>query len=450
MRVKRPIHPLWRFGGASALLTIAFHTLGCKVNQYDTQAMREAFEAAGYQAVAFEQKADVYVVNTCTVTGTGDKKSMQAVRRVMREHPGCQVIIAGCLAQRMGEKLLETGARLVIGNQRRGEVVALFEKALAQGIQLCAVASLQAVPYENLSARSQQEHTRAVLKIQEGCDRHCTYCIIPSVRGPIRSRPLADITAEAEALSQAGFSELVLTGIHLSSYGRDLSDTVRLEDVIEALNALPKVRRIRLGSLEPTLITPNFVARITPCEKLCPQFHLALQSGSDTVLARMARRYNMAMYHRAVALLRAAYPLAAFTTDILTGFPGETQKEYEETRRAIEAVGFAKIHVFPYSPREGTPAASLPGQLPRLIKEQRARELIALGEETARAYREKWVGRQVSVLFEEPREDGLWEGYTPEYIRMLVPGGAQGCILPVRVTGLDGEGLLGEICEPVG
>ena len=310
------------------MLTIAFHTLGCKVNQYDTQAMLEAFQAAGYEVVPFDQKADVYVVNTCTVTGTGDKKSLQTVRRVTRLHPGSQVIIAGCLAQRLGEKLMETGARLIIGTQHRNNVVALFEKAVAEGIQLCAVDSLQAVPYESLSTHSQQEHTRAVLKIQEGCDRHCTYCIIPSVRGPIRSRPLADVVDEARRLSEAGFSELVLTGIHLTSYGRDHSDTIRLADVVVALNALPKVSRIRLGSLEPTLITPEFIAKVKPCQKLCPQFHLALQSGSDTVLARMARRYNMAMYMKAVALLKEAWPMAAFTTDILTGFPGETQQEY--------------------------------------------------------------------------------------------------------------------------
>lgn len=427
------------------MLTIAFHTLGCKVNQYDTQAMLEAFEAAGYQVVPFDQKADVYVVNTCTVTGTGDKKSLQTVRRVTRQHPGSQVIIAGCLAQRMGEKLMETGARLILGNQHRSEVVTLFEKAMAEGVQLCAVESLQSVPYENLSTRSQQEHTRAVLKIQEGCDRHCTYCIIPSVRGPIRSRRLEDVVEEARVLSEAGFSELVLTGIHLTSYGRDFSDTIRLADVIEALNALPRVERIRLGSLEPTLITPEFVQRILPCQKLCPQFHLALQSGSNTVLARMARRYNMDMYYKAIDLLKEAYPMAAFTTDILTGFPGETQQEYEETRDAIRQVGFAKIHVFPYSPREGTKAAVLPGQLTKAVKEQRARELIALGEEVAQAYHAQWVGQTVSVLFEEPCGDDLWEGYTPEYLRVVAPHACQGKILPVRVTGADANGLIGEL-----
>lgn len=428
------------------MLTIAFHTLGCKVNQYDTQAMLEAFEAAGYQVVPFDQKADVYVVNTCTVTGTGDKKSLQTVRRVTRLHPGSQVIIAGCLAQRLGEKLLETGARLIIGNQHRQNVVSLFEKAMAEGVQLCAVDSLQAVPYENLTTHSQQEHTRAVLKIQEGCDRHCTYCIIPSVRGPIRSKPLADVIEEAKGLSEAGFSELVLTGIHLTSYGRDHSDTVRLADVIVKLNELPKVARIRLGSLEPTLITPEFIAKVKDCQKLCPQFHLALQSGSDTVLARMARRYNMAMYMKAVALLKEAWPMAAFTTDILTGFPGETQQEYEETRQAIEAVGFAKIHVFPYSPREGTKAAMLPGQLTKAVKEQRARELIALGEETAKAYYEKWLGQTTFVLFEEEK-NGMWEGYTPEYLHVTAKDGRQGQILPVRITGLTAEGLTSEICD---
>ena len=332
--------------------TVAFHTLGCKVNQYDTQAMLELFRAAGYAVVPFSENADVYVVNTCTVTGTGDKKSLQLARRLRREHPESEIILCGCLAQRKGEALLDTGARLILGTQRRSEVVTLLEKAVREGVQICAVDALTTqTPFESLTITDQEVHTRAILKIQEGCNNRCTYCIIPSVRGPIRSRPLEEVAAEARRLADTGFRELVLTGIHLSSYGRDLEGGVTLLDAIQAVQAIPGVVRIRLGSLEPTIATEEFSARLAAMDKVCPQFHLALQSGSDTVLARMARRYNARMYRAAVENLRRAFPHAAFTTDVLTGFPGETEEEYQETRDMIRFVGYAKIHVFPYSQR---------------------------------------------------------------------------------------------------
>ena len=428
--------------------TVAFHTLGCKVNQYDTQAMLELFRAAGYAVVPFQGEADVYVVNTCTVTGTGDKKSLQIARRLRREHPLSEVILCGCLAQRKGEELLSTGARLILGTQRRSEVVTLLEKAVRENVQLCAVDELTTEsPFENLTITDQEDHTRAILKIQEGCNNRCTYCIIPSVRGPIRSRPLEEIDQEARRLAEAGFTELVLTGIHLSSYGRDLKDGSTLLDAIARVQAVEGVRRIRLGSLEPTIATPAFAEALGRMDKVCPQFHLALQSGSDTVLARMARRYNTRMYLNAVDNLRAVFPHAAFTTDVLTGFPGETEEEYEQTRQMIRTVGYAKIHVFPYSPREGTKAAVMPGQLTTALKEQRARELIALGEETARSYRESWLGLTAPVLLEERTEDG-WVGYTPEYIQVTLPdcpACRQGLLLDVRLTALRDEGMAGEI-----
>lgn len=428
--------------------TVAFHTLGCKVNQYDTQAMLELFKAAGYAVVPFEGEADVYVINTCTVTGVGDKKSMQLTRRIRREHPESAVVLCGCLAQRKGEVLLETGARLVLGTQRRLEVVTLLEKALRENTSLCAVNPMGATtPFENLTIASQEGHTRATLKIQEGCNNHCTYCIIPSVRGPIRSRPVADIAVEAARLAQAGFSELVVTGIHLTSYGRDLPERPTLLDAISAVQQTPGVRRIRLGSLEPTVATPEFARALAQMDKVCPQFHLALQSGSDTVLARMARRYNTRMYLAAVDALRAAFPMAALTTDVLTGFPGETEEEYEQTRAFIRQVGYAKIHVFPYSRREGTKAAQMPGQLTTVEKEARARALIALGEETALAYRKAWLGCESRVLLEE-MQNGRWCGYTPEYIQVSVPdcpACRQGAEVPVRLTALTPGGMAGEL-----
>ena len=428
--------------------TVAFHTLGCKVNQYDTQAMLEKFRAAGYEVVPFDAAADVYVINTCTVTGTGDKKSMQLTRRLRREHPESHIILAGCLAQRKGAELLETGARLIIGTQNRDKVVELLEQAVANGTGISAVNELNAAtPFEELTITTQDEHTRATLKIQEGCNNHCTYCIIPSVRGPIRSRSLHNIREETERLVAAGYTELVLTGIHLSSYGKDLGDSSTLLDAIRAVHEVEGVQRIRLGSLEPTIATVDFSQALAAMPKVCPQFHLALQSGSNTVLARMARRYNMTMYMQAVDNLRAAFPLAAFTTDVLTCFPGETEEEYEETRQTIRDVGYAKIHVFPYSPREGTKAAVMPGQLSKAVKERRTRELIALGEETAAAYQAQWLGRESTVLIEEKIGD-VWHGYTPEYIPVAIadcPACIPGRIVTVRLTESSAEGMTGEI-----
>ena len=428
--------------------TVAFHTLGCKVNQYDTQAMLELFRAAGYAVVPFDSPADVYVLNTCTVTGTGDKKSMQLTRRLRRTRPDSEIVLCGCLAQRKGEKLLDTGARLIIGTQRRAEVVTLLEEAVREQKQICAVDALTtATPFETLTIADQEEHTRAIMKIQEGCNNHCTYCIIPSVRGPIRSRAMQEIISEAQRLAEAGFTEVVLTGIHLSSYGRDLGDGSALIDAIEAVQAIEGIRRIRLGSLEPTIATEEFSRRLAACDKVCPQFHLALQSGSDTVLARMARRYNTDMYRRAADNLRAAFPMAAFTTDVLTGFPGETEAEYQETRAFIKEIGYARIHVFPYSQREGTKAAVMPGQLTKEKKEQRARELIALGEEVSRRYHEGWLGRETEVLLEE-QHDGAWMGYTPEYISVTLPdcpACRQGAMLRVKLTAIVGDGMEGAL-----
>ena len=385
--------------------TVAFHTLGCKVNQYDTQAMLERFQAAGYTVVPFEGPADVYVLNTCTVTGTGTRihAADPAAAAGASGQPHRALRMPGA-AQGRGTAVHRRAAGA--GHAARAEVVELLERAIREKRQLCAVEALTQAPFERLNITGQQEHTRATLKIQEGCNNHCTYCIIPSVRGPIRSRPLEEIRQEAERLAGAGFSELVLTGIHLSSYGRDVEERPTLLDAIAQVQAVPQVRRIRLGSLEPTIATPSFASRLKELDKVCPQFHLALQSGSDTVLARMARRYNTEMYLTGVENLRREFPEAAFTTDILTGFPGETEEEYAQTRHMIEKVGFAKIHVFPYSRREGTKAAAMPGQLSNAQKEQRARELIALGEAVGRRYREGFVGREVEVLLEEPLPNG--------------------------------------------
>ncbi len=423
--------------------SVAFHTLGCKVNQYDSQAMLELFESAGYEVRPFSEAADVYVVNTCTVTGTGDKKSLNAVRRALRQNPAAEVVIAGCLAQRDGEKLLATGARLVIGNARRGEVVKLLEEAVERGQRVAAVSDILRVPYEPLTISRHEGHTRAVLKIQEGCDRYCTYCIIPSVRGGIRSRQPEDIFSEAKRLAEAGFQELVLTGIHLTSYGRDLEGKTLLDAVCAC--DVPGVRRIRLGSLEPVIVTEDFVRALAGETKVCPQFHLALQSGSDTVLKRMRRRYTADEFRRACGLLRAQFPGCAVTTDVITGFPGETEAEFAETMDFCREIGFARMHVFPYSARQGTAAAQMPGQVPKAVREERARRLIALGNDLARAYRAALIGQTAQVLLEEKDEDGVSRGYTAAYISCAVPGGEPGQVVSVRITDTTEDGVVGQI-----
>ena len=414
--------------------TVTAHTLGCKVNQYDTQAMLELFRKAGWETVPFSLDADVYLINTCTVTGIGDKKSLQLIRRVRREKPEATLVVCGCMAQQRGEDLLACGADLVIGTQRRTEVVSLTEEVIRSGKKRCIVEPLpDHMPFEPLNVSMQDGHTRAVMKIQEGCGNRCSYCIIPSVRGPVRSRPLDEISSEILRLRDSGYREIVLTGIHLCSYGLDLGRSVSLLDVIRLIQQTDGILRIRLGSLEPTVATAGFAHELAAADKLCPQFHLALQSGSDSVLARMRRRYNTRQFIQGVENLRSVFPHAAFTTDILTGFPGETTDEFEETKRFISQIGFARIHVFPYSARPGTPAAEMPGQLPSEVKEQRARELIALGEDVTQRYLRSWIGRETTLLPEET-VSGCWEGYTPEYIRVRMDQGCP-CVsgVPVRV-----------------
>ena len=425
--------------------TVAFHTLGCKVNQYDTQAMRERFEEAGFRTVDFEDRADVYVVNTCTVTGTGDKKSMQTIRRCHRNNPDAAIVVTGCLAQRAADELKLPGVRLVLGTQRRGEVVQLLGQALEQDCALIAVETLRQAPFERLTVHAHEGHTRATMKIQEGCDRFCTYCIIPSVRGPIRSRPLDEIRAEAESLAAAGFKEVVLTGIHLTSYGREQHGKITLLDAIRAVHGVEGIERIRLGSLEPVVVTEEFVQGIAAMPKVCHQFHLALQSGSDTVLARMRRRYTSGEFLAACAMLRGAFEDCALTTDVMTGFPGETEEEFAQTVDTCQKAGFARMHVFPYSEREGTKAAAMEGSVPRHIREERARQLIAVGKELERAALEGRIGKTDEVLIEEIDAQGRGTGYTGGYMRVHVQGAKPGEIVRVRITGIENDELSGEI-----
>ena len=423
--------------------TIATYTLGCKVNQYDTEAMLERFEAAGYRAVPFSGDADVYLVNTCTVTGTGDQKSMKMIRRAARQNPDCAVVVCGCLAQRDAEALLAMdNVRLVLGVQRRGEVVELLEAALAQDAPVNAVAPLKGAGFENLTVSRHEGRTRATMKIQEGCDRSCSYCIIPSVRGPVRSMPIADVAAEAARLGAAGYREIVVTGIHLQSYGRGTGE--RLIDAVRAAHDAPGVMRVRLGSLEPVTVTEDFAAACAAMPGLMRQFHLSLQSGSAGVLKRMRRRYTPDEYRRAVETLRAHMPDCAVTTDVIVGFPGETEAEFRESLDFVAGVGLSRIHVFPYSRRSGTLADRMEGQVPEALKRARAREMIALGNQLEARFVSGMVGTVQSVLFEQPAGEGLAEGYTGQYVRVRAQA-QPGELLPVRITAAEGTLAYGEI-----
>ncbi len=414
---------------------IAVHTLGCKVNQYDSEAMLELFENDGYTPVSIDDEADVYLVNTCTVTGTGDQKSLKLIRKLGREHPNADIIVAGCLAQRDVERVTLPGVRVVLGNQRRSEVVALLDEAREKDCVVSAVGNLKNAPFEYLCVTRHEGKTRAVMKIQEGCDRWCAYCIIPSVRGPIRSMPLAQVKAEAERLAKAGYVELVLTGIHMASYGRESGET--LIDAIRAVHDTEGVLRVRLGSLEPVVVTEEFCKALSEMPKVCPQFHLSLQSGSNGVLKRMRRRYTAEEYLTALERLRAALPGCAITTDVLTGFPGETEEEAQETLEFVEKARFARIHVFPYSRRAGTVADRMPDQVPQNIKHERAGKLIELGNKLEADYAKGFVGSIQKVLFEVCTDDGMAEGYTPQYVRVRAKGmpGEVGSVLIERVEG---------------
>ena len=426
-------------------IRVAYHTLGCKVNQYDTEAMRERFQAAGYETVPFDGEADVFVINTCTVTGTGDKKSLQLIRRCHRRFPEADIIVTGCLAQRDTEAVSLPSVALVLGTQHRGEVVELYEQAKREGQRIVAVDSLKGAEFERLTVRSHADHTRAVMKIQEGCNRYCSYCIIPYVRGPIRSCPPEEIESEARRLADAGFREIVLTGIHLTSYGQDLPGRLSVCDAVRVVQNVPGVLRIRLGSLEPVVVTDEFIDGMRACTKLCPQFHLALQSGSNRILASMRRRYTAEEFLAACLKLREAFPGAVLTTDAMTGFPGETETDFLETVRVARAAGFARMHVFPYSEREGTKAAALPDSVPVRVREERATRLIAVGKELEQKALQSFIGRCVHVLVEETDPEGCGTGYTEGYLRAKVSGRCiPGEEVPARVLRVLGEQLITE------
>lgn len=429
---------------------VAFHTLGCKVNQYDTQAMQEKFVQKGYEVTNFNEVADVYVINTCTVTSLGDRKSRQMIRRANRLNPNAVIAVVGCYAQTAAQEIMDIpGVNLVLGTGDRNRIVEYAERVQSTGTPINGVFDIMEVrEFEEMPITSFEEKTRASLKIQEGCDRYCSYCIIPHARGPVRSRRPEDVIKQVHSLVNAGFQEFVLTGIHVASYGKDL-DGVELLSLVKDIHAIEGVKRIRFGSLEPTLLTQDFVQALKDMSKVCRHYHLSLQSGSDSTLKRMNRKYSTAQYREIVDRLRRCIPDVAITTDIMVGFPGETQQEFEETMDFVKAIGFSRIHVFKYSPREGTPAANFRDQITENIKEARSHELINLGKEMEASYLKSFIGKKELVLFEEESRDrkGWYEGYTDHYIRVAVQGheGLIGTIVPVRLEEMNHGKMIGKL-----
>lgn len=402
----------------------ALHNLGCKVNAYETEAMQQILEEAGYEIVPFSEYADVYVINTCSVTNMADRKSRQMLHRAKKQNPDAIVVGAGCYVQtKEAQALVDESIDIVIGNNKKHELVPLLREYEASHRKMACVADInhEKQAYEELSLSRTAEHTRAFIKVQDGCNQFCTYCIIPFARGRVRSRELPDVLQEIRTLAKSGYREVVLTGIHLSSYGVDNGES--LLHLIEAVHELEGIERIRLGSLEPRIVTDAFAKRLSELPKICPHFHLSLQSGCDTVLSRMNRRYDTAEYEAGCALLRRYFEHPAITTDVIVGFPGETDEEFETTERYLERIHFYEMHIFQYSRREGTKAAAMPDQVPEAVKKERSEKLLALGHRMSGEFRRYYLGRQVTALLEEEfLYDGkrYYIGYTKEYVKVAV------------------------------
>ncbi len=427
-------------------MRVAFYTLGCKVNQYETQALEQLFAGRGHTLVPFEGAADAYIINSCTVTAVSDKKSRQVVRQARKRAPDAVVALCGCYPQTHPGDVAGLPVDIVAGTGDRVKFVELVERAWAERQEKVTALddAMKRRVFEPLPAGGLEGRTRAMLKVEDGCVNFCTYCIIPYARGPVRSLPLQDAATQAARLAGEGYKELVLTGIEISSWGRELKDGTSLIDLVEAVCAAAPGCRIRLGSLEPRTVTEDFCIRAAKLKNLCPHFHLSMQSGCDATLRRMNRKYDTARFFESVCLLREHFQSPAITTDMIVGFPGETETEFEQSLDFIRRCAFAAMHIFPYSKRPGTPAASMPNQVPRGVKEERAREAAEAAARMEHSYLEQWD--RVTVLFEEER-DGLWRGHTTRYCEVRVPSGENlhNQLRQVSVTGVGDGFLEGEI-----
>ena len=427
-------------------MKIAFYTLGCKVNQYETQALEQLVTQRGHSLVPFEETADAYVINTCTVTAVSDKKSRQVIRRARKAAPDAVIAVCGCYPQTHPDDVEKLGVDLISGTGDRTGFVDLLEREWSDRQPITALDdAFQRRTFEPLPAGGLEGRTRAMLKMEDGCVNFCSYCIIPYARGRVRSLPLADCVRQARELEAAGYREIVLTGIEISSWGQDLAGKPGLIEAMEAIGqGLSPDTRVRLGSLEPRTITPDFCRRAAALPNLCPHFHLSMQSGCDTVLARMNRKYDSNRYYKSVTFLHEAYDRPAVTTDLIVGFPGETEEEFQQTLDFIQKCAFSAMHIFPYSKRPGTPAAKLPGQVRNAVKEERAHRAAQIARTMQDAYLDSWVGETVPVLFEEERE-GLWRGHTTRYCEVEVQSvqPLHNQLRQVQITGHAGGALQG-------
>lgn len=399
-------------------------TLGCKVNQYESEALEKLFEESGFERVGKDEKADVYVINTCTVTGQAAAKSRKQINRAKRENPEAQIAVVGCYSQVSPEDIKELGVDVIIGTKERSRVLELLEESKRLGTTISIVDNIKRnQEFDELEFNTDRDMTRAYLKIQEGCNMFCSYCIIPYARGPISSRDMDNIIEETKTLADKGYKEVVLTGIHVESYGKDKGkDYFRLINLVEKIAEIEGIYRIRLSSVEPRIITDDFLERYKATGKGCDHFHLSLQSGSDTILKAMNRKYTTAEYKEKVDLIRQYLPEAGITTDIIVGFPGETKELFNETMKFVEGIAFSKIHVFPFSGRKGTPAYEFDGQVEGPIKKQRAHELADKEEKIAINFLDSFIGKELEVLFEaDSSREVTTEGYSTNYLRVSVP-----------------------------
>ena len=429
---------------------VAFYTLGCKVNQYDTEAMIELFEKNNYEIVENHENADVYVINTCTVTNLGDRKSRQFIRRSKKKNPDSVIVVVGCYAQTASEEVIAIeGVNLVLGTNERNRIVELVE-SINKDEKINYVEDIMDVKeFEELSIEKIKGKTRAFLKIQEGCNQYCAYCIIPYARGSIRSRKPENIISEVKRLSKNGFKEIVLTGIHIASYGKDLKDDITLLSILKEVHGVEGIERIRLSSVEPTLLTNDFIREIKSLPKFCSHLHISLQSGCDETLRRMNRKYSTEQFRKIVQSLRLEIPNIAITTDIIVGFPGETDDEFEATYNFVKEMSFSQIHVFKYSPRKGTPAAKFTNQVQGTIKNMRSEKMIKLGNEMMSFYMNMFINKELNVLFENyyDKDNDIIEGLTDNYIRVAAKGTDDfiGKIITTRINQMDNDIMLGEI-----
>ncbi|MBE5915983.1 MAG: tRNA (N(6)-L-threonylcarbamoyladenosine(37)-C(2))-methylthiotransferase MtaB [Pseudobutyrivibrio ruminis] len=435
----------------------ALHNLGCKVNAYETEAMEELLRKDGFEIVSFDDKADVYVINTCSVTNIADRKSRQMIHKCKKLNPNACVVAAGCYVQNFGKDVAdELGADIILGNNKKNDLVPKVHEFFASIDREKPILDWYdindgSVDYEDMIIEKDSEHTRAFVKVQDGCNQFCTYCIIPFARGRIRSRQIPDVVKEITGLAKAGYKEVVITGIHLSSFGSGTE--FNLADLLEAVEKIDGIERIRMGSLEPQIVTEDFAKRVSALSKICPHFHLSLQSGCDSVLTRMNRKYTAAEYTKGVEILRKYFDNPAITTDIIVGFPGETEEEYNTTLAYVDEIRFAELHVFAYSKRKGTRAATMPNQITNAVKKERSSKLIAQGNKESELFKKSYMGKWVEVLFEEKIKidnKDYYVGFSREYIKCIILAEDKDLsnqILSVKVTKFtpDYEYLIVEI-----